>query len=443
MFTSATPAGVRTPGHHKSARDERAAITVVSLAPSEIGLLERRLPSGLPGEHRERLLGQARGEAVYLVAWHRDVPVGHALLRWTGRGGEPAAASRPAGRPEVEDLWVDEAWRERGVASRLLHVAEVRCRHRGYKQLGLDAEAGDTDARALAERRGYRDTGSDPFGEDARTFLVKELVMEESNPSPSPRVPDGEGEKRTMPSTLERGLDLTLGFAILTAEALDQAIQQLVEKGKVAREHAPAIFDTVMEKGRPARENLLRVVRDDVLPGLKKAGGGGSADAEIQTLEDRVATLEQQVSTPTTPDAAAPAAVAAAGMDEESLTETPVPPPNDRETEAPGVAAGTTAATVAAGEVDVPSRDSTLDGNETMAEAATAGPPEVSEEIVVTGYEPDITVPAMDNDAELISSQPGTPEGSGTAERDALTTSADADAEVTEADIEIEDKAVP
>ena len=96
-----------------------------------------------------------------------------------------------------------------------------------------------------------------------------------------------------MSSTIEKGLDFTLGVAVITAEALDQVINSLVEKGKVARENAPAVYDAVMERGRPAREQLIRAVKEDVLPQLKLSGSA-SRD-EIRSLEERVAALEKQV----------------------------------------------------------------------------------------------------------------------------------------------------
>lgn len=109
------------------------------------------------------------------------------------------------------------------------------------------------------------------------------------------------------PSSLEKGLDFTIGAALLTAETLEQVIGTLVEKGKIARENAPTVFETLMERGRPTREQWLRTVKDEILPQFKLGGPSGSAppaEEEIQVLEDRVATLEQQVSPVPSGDAA-------------------------------------------------------------------------------------------------------------------------------------------
>jgi polyhydroxyalkanoate synthesis regulator phasin len=108
-----------------------------------------------------------------------------------------------------------------------------------------------------------------------------------------------------MASTWEKGLDFTFGVAVLTADALNQALATLVERGKLAQEHAPAVFDAIMEKGRPARENLVRGLREEMLHPMK----GVPALDEIKALEERVASLEQQVN----PAAAAASSDAGAG----------------------------------------------------------------------------------------------------------------------------------
>ena len=79
-------------------------------------------------------------------------------------------------------------------------------------------------------------------------------------------------------------------MAILTAEALNDALHRLADQGKEAQQHAPALLDTILAKGKPARENLLRGICEEMFHPMK-------AD-EIRTLEERVVKLEQQVSAP-------------------------------------------------------------------------------------------------------------------------------------------------
>ncbi len=96
-----------------------------------------------------------------------------------------------------------------------------------------------------------------------------------------------------MASPWEKGLDFTFGVAVLTAEALEQAVAALVERGKVAQENAPAVIDAILEKGRPAREALVRTLREEVWEPIR--GLEVPASLEIRALEERVAVLERQV----------------------------------------------------------------------------------------------------------------------------------------------------
>lgn len=115
----------------------------------------------------------------------------------------------------------------------------------------------------------------------------------------TPPVADETNDKHE--NIAEKILDFTFGVAVLTAETLSQAVASLVDRGKVAQEHAPAIVDAIMEKGKPARENLLKGVREDMLQAPKKADEGtaatppANASNEISVLEARVKTLEQQL----------------------------------------------------------------------------------------------------------------------------------------------------
>src|SRR2546423_12240650 len=56
------------------------------LREEEIALLEQMnhsWPYGRPQQlHQDRFRMQQEGEAVYLFAWHRQIPIGHVLLRW-------------------------------------------------------------------------------------------------------------------------------------------------------------------------------------------------------------------------------------------------------------------------------------------------------------------------------------------------------------------------
>jgi GNAT superfamily N-acetyltransferase len=87
----------------------------------------------------------------YLIAWAADEPVGHAHLDWA------------ADPPELQDVFVPEAQRRRGVASALTGAAEERAASRGYSRLALEvSESSNPAARRLYEKLGYRPTGDPP-----------------------------------------------------------------------------------------------------------------------------------------------------------------------------------------------------------------------------------------------------------------------------------------
>lgn len=93
-------------------------------------------------------LEQRGGE--YLVAWQEGVPLGHAHLDWRT---DP---------PELQDVFVAEEHRRRGVAVRLSEAAEARVRERGFDRIALDVDVDAPGPRALYEKLGYREKGTPP-----------------------------------------------------------------------------------------------------------------------------------------------------------------------------------------------------------------------------------------------------------------------------------------
>jgi len=98
-------------------------------------------------------------EAEYLVAWEGDEPVGHACL---DSRDDP---------PQLQDVFVPEKYRRRGIATELSHAAEELVRSRGHRRIALDVDVGNEAARTLYERLGYREAGTPPRHERGTVML--------------------------------------------------------------------------------------------------------------------------------------------------------------------------------------------------------------------------------------------------------------------------------
>ncbi|MBC8138747.1 MAG: GNAT family N-acetyltransferase [Fibrella sp.] len=333
-------------------------------AENDIELLQTHVPKGDPTLHAKRYEQQKSGDATYLIAVQGDIPIGHALLKWKGATDEPIAGNLADPTPDVEDLFVHEAHRNRRVGSRLLEMAERLAREREYKQIGLSCGADNTDARALYTARGYLDSGIAPYtlsgkykdakGADGEwterdcTYFLLPLVevvpeaatetnMENNNTNTAEETPQQTtlSETNTPPKTPEKPVseqvvDFAFGVALTAAEALEKAVRS-------AQSEAPAVWEALQEKGRPARQKLVQSLREEtqeetdavaqgkvettpsgdgdtpavtkpveptlpIKPAPRPFGfgriGSVSAEDEIKALEDRVKTLEREVVSP-------------------------------------------------------------------------------------------------------------------------------------------------
>ena len=94
-----------------------------------------------------------RERSMFLIAWDDDRPVGHAHLAWDGT---------KLGAPEIQDVYVAENARRRGVATALTHAAEAEVRARGHDRISLSVGTGNFAAHALYERLGFENAGLEP-----------------------------------------------------------------------------------------------------------------------------------------------------------------------------------------------------------------------------------------------------------------------------------------
>lgn len=133
---------------------------------SQLDVLEQEFsPHNLSKYHYRRYEVQLRGEGVYLIAWHDNIPVGHFLLRWSGP--DDARVTRYVDVAQSAYLEAGEtkvAYRRKGVATALIREAERLARAKGCTYIGL--EVGSTDnpeAKRLYENLGYVDWGHGEF----------------------------------------------------------------------------------------------------------------------------------------------------------------------------------------------------------------------------------------------------------------------------------------
>lgn len=84
------------------------------------------------------------------------------------------------------------------------------------------------------------------------------------------------------PMTPERILDIALGVAVLTGEAIDRSARTLTERAKEFQQQAPEFIARAEERGRPLRENLLNIYSDETptteRPVTQNGDSGGATE---------------------------------------------------------------------------------------------------------------------------------------------------------------------
>jgi GNAT superfamily N-acetyltransferase len=132
---------------------------------SEIAAVTASLP-GLPfaptNKHEARLELQHAGRATYLIAWLGNEPVGHVLVHLAPVSEQGARV----GCAELEEMFVHEEARGRGVGKALLAAAEAAAEGAGASSVGLGvtvANPANAAARRLYEQCGYVDSGLEEF----------------------------------------------------------------------------------------------------------------------------------------------------------------------------------------------------------------------------------------------------------------------------------------
>jgi ribosomal protein S18 acetylase RimI-like enzyme len=121
-------------------------IQVRPLSEDEVAVVDDALPLN-------RLDQWRRDGSTFLIAWDEGRPVGHAHVAWDGT---------KLGAPEIQDVYVAESARRRGVATALTHAAEAEALARRHDRLSLSVGTGNFAAQALYDRLGFADAGLEP-----------------------------------------------------------------------------------------------------------------------------------------------------------------------------------------------------------------------------------------------------------------------------------------
>ena len=121
-------------------------ISVRELTQDDVEVVDRHLPLN-------RLDQWRRERSTFLVAWLEGRPVGHAHIAWTGTRLDV---------PEIQDVFVAEDVRRRGIAGALTGAAETQVLARGHDRVSLSVGTGNFAARTLYEGLGFVDAGLEP-----------------------------------------------------------------------------------------------------------------------------------------------------------------------------------------------------------------------------------------------------------------------------------------
>lgn len=133
------------------------SLTVRVATPDDLPALEAGWP--VPGGvHASHLRAQESGASTFLVAWDGSMPVGSAMVQWSGPVGGQARDTYPDA-VEINHVQVREESRGRGVGTALIAFAEELCADRDRLEVAVGVATDNDGAARLYERLGYLRTG--------------------------------------------------------------------------------------------------------------------------------------------------------------------------------------------------------------------------------------------------------------------------------------------
>jgi polyhydroxyalkanoate synthesis regulator phasin len=94
---------------------------------------------------------------------------------------------------------------------------------------------------------------------------------------------------------IEKSILLGLGVLTLTRDKIAQAVNSLVEEGEVKAEEAPSIIDKLVARGEEEREELRRLMRDELDKLRISAPMASRKDIEAlsQKIDDLAARIDE------------------------------------------------------------------------------------------------------------------------------------------------------
>ena len=108
----------------------------------------------------------------------------------------------------------------------------------------------------------------------------------------------------TVGETLERLILLQVGAAAATRDRVQEAVDSLIEQGRIEREEGRTVVNDVMNRARERSAGARSLVDASVQQGLRRGGLPTREDHEdlvfrVEQLEHRVRMLEDRPATPT------------------------------------------------------------------------------------------------------------------------------------------------
>lgn len=117
---------------------------------SDITQLKLVKPTITTENIQERINLQLKNQAEFLVIDTGTDLAGFALLKWFGKPTHPEY-------PDIEDLYIKNSYRKKGLATILLQACEQRSQEKGYTKIGLAVNPShNCPAKKLYLKCGYK-----------------------------------------------------------------------------------------------------------------------------------------------------------------------------------------------------------------------------------------------------------------------------------------------